>query len=78
MEKALEDYEKHVINGVWFECQVAKPKFGEANELEEDEEWCTKDEEEKQRKKKEVANKKKAEKKKKAKAKKAVKLAENI
>ena len=29
MENVLTDYSKHEINGVWFECQVAKPKFSE-------------------------------------------------
>jgi hypothetical protein len=29
MENVLDDYTKHEINGVWFECQIAKPKFSE-------------------------------------------------
>jgi len=29
MKKVLEDFNKHTINGSWFECQVAKPKFSE-------------------------------------------------
>ena len=29
MEDVLDDYTKHEINGVWFECQIAKPKFSE-------------------------------------------------
>jgi len=29
MQKVLEDFNKHSINGSWFECQIAKPKFSE-------------------------------------------------
>jgi len=33
MENVLNDYEKHCINGSWFECQIAKPKFSENADL---------------------------------------------
>jgi len=29
MKKVLEDFNDHSINGKWFECQLAKPKFAE-------------------------------------------------
>ena len=29
MDAVLADYENHKINGCWFECQIAKPKFSE-------------------------------------------------
>jgi RNA recognition motif-containing protein len=29
MDEVLKDYQNHQINGSWFECQIAKPKFQE-------------------------------------------------
>ena len=29
MENVLADYDKHKIHDIWFECQIAKPKFVE-------------------------------------------------
>jgi len=29
MRKVIDDYNYHTINGIWFECQPAKPKFSE-------------------------------------------------
>jgi len=35
MDNVLADYQTHKINGAWFECQIAKPKFQENCDTEE-------------------------------------------
>ena len=73
MENVLADYSEHQINGTWFECQVAKPKFTENKEDDEDSSnpsECDKDNKEEAKKDKNALKKAEKKKKKKLKAKK--------